>query len=252
MSNLILVWIIIAFAAIHAVEFASYFARLAGSRLGKPVSGYVLQNAMYVVTRFFYLALMPVLGLCIDVGISRNSYLVAVHLALIAATCGSLVVLAFRRGITRWFERVLAEADGGSLQVALWRAIKAPRTMESPASADDAGGAWRLSKHMDLRLAWLSSIVFMTYSMGVFGAFFFALLFPEYRASISQLSGLVNGAATVLLTFVIEPRLSARIDADSPEVEGTLAALLWGRLLGVSIYSHAIVGALWLVSATVT
>lgn len=252
MGTLILVWVVAAFTAIHAIEFASYFARLAGFKVGKRVSGYVLQNAMYVFTRFFYLALMPVLGLCIDVGISQTSYLIAVHVSLIAATCVSLMVLAKRSTITRWFESVLSVTDGGSLQRAVWRAITSPRQFAVAELENSRSGAWQLSRGMDWQLVLLSSLVFMAYSMGVFGAFFFALLIPEYRASISQLSGLLNGAATVLLTFVIEPKLSARIDEESPEVERTLAALLWGRLLGVSVFSHAIVGVLWLVSARIS
>jgi hypothetical protein len=246
-----LLWVACAFAAIHAIEYSSYMARMAGVTIGKRVSGYVFQNAIYVFTRFFYLSLMPVLGLCVDIGVSSQAYLVTVHVSLLLATVTSVLALVFRYRILGRFERVLSQLDKGSLYRAIVRSIKSNADARTDPQFKTDPSAWRLGARRDWGLVILSSLVFTAYAIGVFSAFYFALLFPDYRTAISQMSGLINGAATVLLTFVIEPRLSARIDSHSEEVEGTLSSLLWGRLLGVGVFSHLVIGILWLVGLAV-
>ena len=72
-------------------------------------------------------------------------------------------------------------------------------------------------------------------------AFYYALFFYEYRTTISQLSGVVNGLATVLLTFVVEPILAKEIDEDNPEAINMIYSLLFGRLLGVGFLTHIII-----------
>lgn len=245
-----LAWIVLAFGAIHAIEYASYMARLAGVALGKQVSGYVLQNAIYVFTRFLYLSLMPVLGLCIDVGVDAKSYLITVHLALVLATIASIGSLRIRYSMAHRFEAVLRHIDDVPLHIAAWRVFRSRSSVVSSSFDREKydTNAWRFSQVRDHRLLVMSTLVFTAYATGVFGSFFFALIFSEYRAAISQLSGLINGAATVLLTFVIEPKISARIDSRSGDVESTLATVLWGRLLGTAIFAHIVVGLLWVVA----
>ena len=68
--------VVLSFSAIHLLEFLSYYARVAGSISGKAVTGYAIQNATTTITRFFYLALMPMLGFLIDRNIPRGHYAV--------------------------------------------------------------------------------------------------------------------------------------------------------------------------------
>lgn len=69
--------------------------------------------------------------------------------------------------------------------------------------------------------------------------FYIALFFPDYRTTISQLSGVTNAFATVLLTFFIEPKISRSIDnnADSKMGVDMLFSLIIGRILGVGFIS---------------
>ena len=67
--------------------------------------------------------------------------------------------------------------------------------------------------------------------------FFVALFFPDHRTMISQLSGVTNAFATVLLTFFIEPKISRVIDNDVDNNVGVnmLFSLILGRILGVGV-----------------
>ena len=73
--------------------------------------------------------------------------------------------------------------------------------------------------------------------------FFIALFFPDYRTMISQLSGVTNAFATVLLTFIVEPKISKSIDLDEniENSENMLLSLVLGRIFGVGIVSSIIV-----------
>ena len=78
--------------------------------------------------------------------------------------------------------------------------------------------------------------------------FFIALFFPDYRTMISQLSGVTNAFATVLLTFIIEPKISRSIDLNENSVqsENMLLSLVLGRVFGVGLISQLIVGGIFL------
>jgi len=60
---------------------------------------------------------------------------------------------------------------------------------------------------------------------------------------ISQLSGVTNAFATVLLTFIIEPKISRSIDLneDSEQSENMLLSLILGRIFGVGAISLIII-----------
>ena len=87
----------------------------------------------------------------------------------------------------------------------------------------------------------LSAIVFCCYSLGVFIAFYFALVFYEYRTTLSQMSGVVNGLATVLLTFIIEPKLARNFDEKNVDCINLLFSVLLGRFIGVAFLSPVII-----------
>src|SRR3546814_15611417 len=89
--------VVASFSAIHLLEFLSYYARVAGSLAGKAVTGYAIQNATTTVTRFFYLALMPMLGFLNDRSLPREHYLYMGLGALFGATALSLLEYSLRR-----------------------------------------------------------------------------------------------------------------------------------------------------------
>ncbi|MNI81671.1 hypothetical protein D3C73_1383130 [compost metagenome] len=91
--------------------------------------------------------------------------------------------------------------------------------------------------HLKLRkIVVLAAAVFLCYSLGVLLSYFFALVFHDYRSTISQLSGIINGAATVLLTFILEPRVARIVDDHATaDVYHAVQAMLTGRLIAIGL-----------------
>ena len=220
LSQIAIYAIPVLFALIHFLEFSSYYCRIAGLETGAKVLSYSYQQMFFVGTRFFFIALMPLIGFVIDSQVSISSYIFMLHLSMFLAGLAYIFSYLLRNKIIALVKRKL----GNTINEEIFFN--------------------KLNVHQVLthkKLIALSSIIFCCYALGVFLAFYFALSYYEYRATISQLSGVVNGLATVLLTFIVEPILAKEIDKDNPEAVNMIYALLLGRFIGVALLTHLII-----------
>ena len=225
------------FSIIHLLEYLSYYARVAGHLAGKPVTGYAIQNATNTITRFFYLVLMPLLGFLVDHGLETVHYIALSLIALAGAAGASLLVYLLRFPCIELLYRFVA---GRGKRDQARRRVQALRATLRAGELGPVPG----------RIAPLSCIVFTCYALGVLVAYLFALVFHDYRTTISQLSGVVNGWATVLLTFVLEPRIARIVDHHAgSDVYAAVQSLLHGRLVAVGLVAPVIFFAVgyWLV-----
>lgn len=220
LSQIAIYAIPVLFALIHFLEFSSYYCRIAGLETGAKVLSYSYQQMFFVGTRFFFIALMPLIGFVIDRQVSISSYIFMLHFSMLLAGVAYVLSFLLRGKIIALVKRKLGNA------------VSERRTFKSLNISNVLSNK---------KLITLSSIVFCCYALGVFLAFYFALSYYEYRATISQLSGVVNGLATVLLTFIVEPILAKEIDKDNPEAVNMIYALLLGRFIGVALLSHFII-----------
>ncbi len=233
------------FAAIHCVEFTAIMARLAGIHTQSKLLGYTIQQAVYVGTRLFSVLLLPLLGLAVDSGLEVKVFQTMAVAALLAAAVISLVVYAMRAVVVHYFSRVIRTyVKNNNFILAFLKLI--PATPQAKKFALPRIQQVFLQK--DARKIFVqSAFVYAIYGTGLFLSFYFALLIPEYRASISQLSGVVNAFGAIVLTFYVEPRISRGIDANSHDAPSLVIALLLGRLIGIAILSQIILATVfWL------
>ncbi len=217
------------FGIIHFIEFASYLSRIAGLKVGYPLLGYSFQQMFFVGTRFLFVALMPLIGFMIDSKIAVNQYIYMLFLSMVCATIGYIVVFLFKKSI---------------IKKICYFILKRTNSTEI---YDNYYNQVRIEKILcNKKTIILSALVFCCYSLGVFIAFYFALIFHEYRTTLSQMSGVINGLATVLLTFIIEPKLAKSFDDKNPEAINLLFSVLLGRFIGVSIFSPLIIFILYI------
>lgn len=222
LNYITLIAIPILFAIIHCIEFTSYFSRVAGLKTGAKVLSYSYQQMFFVGTRFFFIALMPLIGFVVDGKIDVQLYTSMLHISMFLAGGAYIVSFLLRKKVVDL--------------IIVWLKNKNKEIVVTKINAESLKGVLKYKK-----LIFLSSVVFCSYALGVFIAFYYALNFYEYRATISQLSGVVNGIATVLLTFIVEPILAKEIDQDNPDAINMLYAMLLGRFLGVAILTHFVI-----------
>ena len=236
--------VVFSFSIIHGIEVTSFLSRLTGVVVGKKSLAYSLQNAVFMLTRFFIMALMPILGLIVDVGVEKKSYLIMVFSALLGASILSILVIALRGKVISAFKSIIEDSiKGKSLIVSL---IKFPiyffSNNEVVVKLPD------FNTILKNKIFWFSAIVFCIYSVSTFIVFYVGLIFPDYRTSISQLSGIMNAFATVLLTFWIEPKISLEIDKENNVKKSSemIIILLIGRIFGIILFSQTIILGLYL------
>lgn len=220
LSQIAIYAIPVLFALIHFLEFSSYYCRIAGLETGAKVLSYSYQQMFFVGTRFFFIALMPLIGFVIDSKVSISSYISMLHYSMLLAGLAYIISYLLKDKI---IYLVKLKLDKSVQKNITFNAINISSILKNR------------------RLIFLSSIVFCCYALGVFLAFYYALSYYEYRATISQLSGVVNGLATVLLTFIVEPILAREIDKDNPDAINMIFSLLLGRMIGVAVLTHVVI-----------
>lgn len=240
MSEFFLIVIPLCYGVIQFLELSALLGRAAGLQQGKALTGYSIQQSIYMMTRLFIIALLPLMGLVIDTGSSRENFIFIAHGSLLVATLlGGLALLLTNRMLV-YYGGVIREFDeSGKFMTAFLRPVKISILNFRPSLQKI------LRSHSAYKTLWQSNIVYLVYSTGIFVSFYFALVFYDYRVTISQMSGVVNSIGAVLLTFVIEPRISRSIDQKKENATEMIFALFWGRLLATGISGQIVLALLF-------
>lgn len=232
--------IILLFGVIHFLEYASFLTRIAGIETGSKVTSYTLQQSVFVITRFFFVAMMPLIGFIVDKKVSHVSYLMMISSSLLVATLSYVLVYILCNRIITFYIKVINNYKKNSnliksliqslyykekIYIFDWKEFK----------------EYYVSSNEGRKLILTSSVVFSCYSIGVFFSFYLALIFFDYRSAIGQMSGMINAMATLLLTFYIEPKISVAIDNNDKYAKAKVISILLGRFIGVSVVSQILV-----------
>lgn len=225
------------YGLIQAIELAAVLARIAGVKSDNKMLGYSVQQSVYMATRLMIVCFLPLLGFVVDFGVSKNAYHWLSHLSLIAACCFGFLVIFFRARIVNYFADVVQRFSvkkSGLLRCFVF-------CLPGLARNDGRENVRNIFSVSSARKVFLLSIlVYSVYSCGVFISFYLALIFPEHKVSLSQVSGVVNALAGFLLAFVIEPRIATEVDGNQEFSIKLLYALLYGRFASVLIVGHLI------------
>jgi len=196
-----------------------------------------------MVTRFFIVILLPLIGFSIDSGSSKESFILLAHTSLILATGFGVISLVMANMLLKYFGRVVnGFASGGNFIGSFIRPAPTAEFQKLPKFRD------MIKNNAAIRTFWQSNIVYLIYSTGLFISFYFALIFPDYSVSISQMSGVVNAFGAVLLTFLVEPRISRSIDRTEDNPVELIFALYWGRLFATGLTGQIALMLLFLLS----
>lgn len=238
MQHILLIAVPALYGGIQALEMSAVLARIAGMQMGRNMTGYALQQSIYIGTRFLLVMLLPLLGLAVDLGMSPEKFALMAHLSLLNAALLGLIIILFRNRIISYYCGVLRAYDHTDNYV---------RSFFSPDYSGGRDHILSLALPRDRYLVVSGVIVFSVYAIGMFIAFFAAVTFPEYRASISQSSGIINALGAVLLTFFIEPAISRNIDIATDEAPKMIFALLFARWLSVALIGQLVLVGLFAV-----
>lgn len=197
---------------IHLVDALSYAVRPAGVRTGRLATALSLFNVIALAARTANLIQAPLLGSLVDQAVLHGTSARLAddfRLVLAAATLGAVVGAGAVPTFVRVFSRaILAFERAGSVLGLLARAVS-PRALLS-VSHDVRPPGLELGRRLDFRgvpygFLVLNVAITAIYTTGVLSALYAGALVPNYRTTATQLSGVINGFATVLFVLAVDP-----------------------------------------------
>ena len=239
---------------IHVTESMAYTLRLAGTRTGRIAIALSFVTSTLLVSRLSNMFQAPVLGALVDGAIlsghpgAIDSLIMQFRWVIFSAFLGAAVgMLLTPTCITLFTAAIRSFAKTGSLPKTAIMALR-PRHFAGWLQAIRIP-RWSMLKKISIAtlprtFLVLNLLVASIYTIGVLCALLAGALAPEFRATAIQLSGIVNGLATIMFTLFVDPagaRITdevARGTRPEKDIISVVFFLQMGRLLGTLIIAQ--------------
>jgi len=236
---------------INLVGSLAYSVRIAGIRARRIALSFSLFNILVLVSRTAYTFQTPLLAKRVEHQLrsggpnpaSLTDFRWLILSASLATIAGALLTPTFQRLFTR---AVGAFARDRSLPKLLFRALSPAglghiREAAVLPSSDNVVGPRGIRAPVALGVMATNTVATAVWTVGVFAALYAGYLAPELRVTASNLSGVINGAATILLFAVVDPFLAMLTDdvvserATEPVFRRAVVWMLGSRLAGTAL-----------------
>jgi hypothetical protein len=237
-------------AVIHLIETLSYGARIAGVKTRRLFLAACIFSVVALIARTANLLQGPLLGYYVDSLILLNNIPVlqkSFRLIIFSASVGSLAALLVLPTFINIFIYLIGSLEkSGSLGKMFLHMLNADRLLHKiylqlRGSLQHPGTFFSLffrgekaARHILLLYIGVAAIN----TVSVLAAIYAGALLPDYRLTASQMSGIVNGFSTIVLTFFIDPYASLITDHTMAgkrrfsDLQGLVSSLIIGKIVG--------------------
>ncbi|MGG1658684.1 lipid II flippase Amj family protein [Brevibacillus sp. NRS-1366] len=198
---------------IHTTETLSYGIRFAGVQTGRIAVAMSLVGIVLLVSRTSNLIQGPFTGGLIDqAALSHTDPSMKLHMIIGASSLGTLAAIMLFPTFVQLSKRVISHLElAGSIPQMLRTAV----TIDSIRRARHHVRIpnWRFIsrfriKGIPKRLLLLNSLGTAIYTSSVLSVLYAILLVPDFKATVSMSSGLINGFATIFMTILVDPQVA--------------------------------------------
>lgn len=250
---------------IHAVETSSYSIRLAGVRLKKVAVSMSVVGMVLLISRTSNLLQAFLLGGIVDQAKIDSSVQLEeiIRLILLAASAGTLLSIFLYPTLTKLFSYVIQnfETEGSFVRIMNTNNIQKLKYTKKYVRFPKFEMIHRMRiGGIPKRIMLINMFATAIYTAGVLSALYASYLNPAYATNASTASGLVNGFATILLTVLLDPRISllterALQSETGPETMGKMFGWLmisrfFGTLLAQLLFIPGAHWILWTIEVT--
>ncbi len=249
-----LLWICFFTFLIHLSETLAYSMRLSGVRTRNIAIAMSFVTSTLLVSRLSNMMQAPLLGVMVDTTVLHQHHPALAHLELsfrliiFFGFLGTFIGMCLTPSAVRIFQKAIQKfLHSGSLPLLMVKAISPSslRTILAHMRAPRLSALKTLSwKTLPKGFLWLNMGVTSIYTIGVLCSLLAGAYLPQFRSTANQLSGIVNGLATIMLTLFVDPT-GARITdqayhAIRPEndVRSTVFFLQIGKLIGTGLLAQ--------------
>lgn len=246
---------------IHVIATLAYAVRIAGVRTRRIAVSFALFGIIALVSRTANSFQGPFLAKRVEEDIAHHvqaGMLGDFRLFLLAATLATIVGAFLIPTFQRYFSRAVihfqvhrsiprlalhAFSRGGIAYIRGGARLPARENVTQLTS--DAGVSWKVIT--------LNVFAMSLWTVGVFASLYAGFLKPELRVTCANLSSVINGFATIVLTVVIDPQISVMTD---DVIEGrvtenrfrrAITTLIGARVVGTLLAQLMLVPAAFLI-----
>lgn len=236
---------------IHFTETISSSMRLTGVRTKQLALSLSFVNASLLISRMSNMLQAPLLGGMVDTVILMNDVNVLwgnFRFIIFAAFIGNLIGAILTPFAVSVFTKAIKKFDDiGSVPGLIVYGFK-PRNLVKLARSFRLPNANSLKgislKGIPRTFLWLNLIMVSIYAIGVLCSLMAGALVPSFRTTATQLSGIVNGIATILFTLMVDPIAAhitdqaAKGQRKESDVRSVVFYIVMGRVMGTLILSQ--------------
>jgi hypothetical protein len=247
---------------INLIGSLAYSVRIAGVRTGRIALSFSLFNILVLVSRTANTFQAPLLAKRVEhrLGMGHVGSVADFRWLLAAASLATLIGAL----LTPTFQRVLTTAVASfarhrSIPRVILRALSPAGlahlrdAVAVPAATNVVAGR-RMQMPASIGIMATNTLATAVWTVGVFAALYAGYLAPEFRSTASNLSGVINGVATILLFAVVDPFLAMLTDdvvggrSTEPAFRRAVVGMLGSRFVGTLLAQLLFVPAAQLVA----
>ena len=228
---------LLCYVLMQFVESMSFGSRVAGKLVNRLSLGTTLQHSIFTISRLFLPPLMLSLSFLIESDLSIELFLLTAAILTITAFFTSLLVLINFNYFQLLFQCLFIQYESNNIPTAIVRVIFGKINKFNQISLEGVPKIRSLS----LKKIISSSFAYFFLSTGFLIAFSFAILIPEYRMTMSQLSSLFHGVGAIILAMYVDPMVSRSLDVELKNSNWleNIYSIFIGRLLSYLFASIA-------------
>ena len=220
----------------QTIETISFGSRVAGKVVSRRALGTTLQQTIFTGSRLFLVLLLPTLAYLVEQKISIEAYTTVVIISLFSTSLIGFLVLLELNYFQKFFQKVFSFYEAQYMPSAILRAIFGKKNVDPNSLLSIPNFSL---KYIALKKTIVSFVAYTFLTTGFFITFMLALIFFDYRLTISQFAVVFHGFGAILVGFYLDPMLSRSID-ETAENEAWLInvySILFGRVLSYFVSS---------------
>ncbi|MEP6622191.1 MAG: lipid II flippase Amj family protein [bacterium] len=247
---------------INLIGSLAYSVRIAGVRTGRIALSFSLFNILVLVSRTANTFQAPLLAKRVEhqLGTTHLGSVADFRWLLAAASLATIVGALLTPTFQRLFTTAVASfARHRSVPQLMLRALSPVGlahfrdALALPTAANVVAGR-RIRATAAVGIMATNTLATAVWTVGVFAALYAGYLAPEFRSTASNLSGVINGGATILLFAVVDPFLAMLTDdvvggrSTEPAFRRAVVGMLGSRFVGTVLAQLLLVPAAHLVA----
>jgi hypothetical protein len=236
---------LLCYAAMQFIETVSFGSRVAGKLVKKLSLGTTLQHSIFTISRLFLPPLLLSISFLIESNLSIQLFLLTAAALTITAFFSSLLVLINFNYFQLLFQRLFIRYESNTIPIAIVKIFFGKKNKFNQTNLEVIPKIRNLS----LKKIITSSFAYFFLSTGFLIAFSLAILIPEYRMTMSQLTTAFHGIGAIILAMYIDPMVSRSLDVELENSDwikniysifvGRLLAYLFASITFLAFYLYA-------------